>query len=126
MELSPKGLEMPKWVFVPSGRASKATELSCPPVGHLTFPPFHRARVREDSGERPGVIWHWEGDERERSHFCGRVNKCQRSLYSIRAFHSGSLFLIIRANYVPAKGEHVPKFMSLCATTTMRVLCASP
>lgn len=41
-------------------------------------------------------------------------------------FRSGSLFLIIRANYVPAKGEHVPKFTSLCATTTMRVLCASP
>lgn len=41
-------------------------------------------------------------------------------------FHSGSWLLIIRAHYVQAKSERVPKFKSLCATATMRVLCASP
>lgn len=50
----------------------------------------------------------------------------QASASALAPSPGGSLFLIIRANYVQAKGEHVPKFMSLCATTTMRVLCASP
>ena len=125
--LSPRALQMPKGVVVQSGRASEATEASCRPVGHLPFPARQRARVREDSRERPRVVGCREGDERSgRSHFCGSRNKCQRSRCSVRAVSFGSLFLIIRANYVPAKGEHVPKFTSLCATTTMRVLCASP
>ena len=64
------------------------------------------------------------GGGREKPLLWERASIC--SFHSIQEVSFGSPVLIIRANYVQAQGEHVPKFMSLCATTTMRVLCASP
>ena len=129
MELSPERLWMSKRIFLPFGRCSQATEVCRPSFGHLTCPLFHQVWVREDSGEHQRVIWPQEGAkkrwEKKEATFAGEMSLCQ-ALTQSRRFRSGSLFLIIRANYVQAEGEHVPKFMSLCAITTMRVLCASP
>lgn len=55
-------------------------------------------------------------------------NSAQSSIHSNTwvLFHNSlhSLFLIIRANYVQAKADLVPKFMSLRVTTTICVLYA--
>ena len=129
MKLSPEGLWMSKGIFLPFGRCSQATEVRRPSFGHLTCPLSHQAWVREDSRECQRVIWPQEGAKKRWKKrvamFAGEMSLCQALTQSGR-FRSGSLFLIIRANYVQAKGEHVPKFMSLCAITTMHVLCAFP
>lgn len=83
-----------------------------------------RPRVWEDRGKLLEVRGPWEGTRGESS--LAEGSESHRSHSPVWQLHSGSLFLIIRANYVQAKGEHDPKFMSLCATTTICVLCSSP
>lgn len=98
-------------------------------LGRRALLPFHQGRMQADSDAQLMVTWNQEGDKKRGNWEATSVGEWASvnapSTQSER-FHSPSLFLIIRADYVQAKGEHVPKFMSLCATPTMRVLCASP
>jgi hypothetical protein len=80
------------------------------PVGHMLFPPFCQARLWEDSGEWLRVIWHWERLRGGRGEATSVASINALSTQS-RRLHSGSLFLIIRANYVQAKTN---MFLNLC------------
>lgn len=128
VELSTEELQVPEWIFVQSGRASQATEVSSPLVGHLTFPPFYRVRVREDSGERLRVIRHWEGYERERGEKKPLLWNEQVSM----------LALLNPGGFIPAHCSSLSEltmfrrranmFLNLCLCVRPRqcVLCASP
>lgn len=67
-------------------------------------------------------------EKKVRLFFLFQENSTKSSLHSGTwvSFHNsfGLLFLIIRADYVQAKADLVPKFMSLCVTTTICVLYA--
>lgn len=58
--------------------------------------------------------------------FYSKRTQLKAPLIQAPRFHNSfsPLFLIIRADYVQAKADLVPKFMSLCVTATICVLYA--